>query len=74
MTTILGTVNLEITDSSGLHHTPKDLHLLKQRLAEALDEAAGAVLDQFGIVQENLHTVFVEELDVENEEETQYVD
>ena len=62
-------ISFEVTDSSGLVLTSKDLHLLRTHLQEALDEAAGNVLDQFGIVQENVHTILVEEIEVDNEDE-----
>lgn len=60
---LLGTATIEISSPEGI--SPKTLHLLRSRLAVALDEAAQTVLDSLGVVNENPVTVTLDDLDTD---------
>lgn len=68
MSTILSSViNLDVTTPESL--SPKTLHLLRVRLQDSLDETAGVVLEELGIINEDIHAIHVEEIEQEDLEE-----
>lgn len=60
---LLGTATIEIVCADPI--SPKTLHLLRSRLAVALDEAANEVCDSLGVVNENPVTVTLDDLDTD---------
>lgn len=65
MSTLLySSISLEIESPETL--SPKTLHLLRNRLQDALDEAAGRVLDELGVVNEGVHSIHVDEIEQED--------
>lgn len=46
----------------------KDLHFLRQRLQEAINEMVPNILEEYGILTENPHAVHVEPFEVEGDQ------
>ena len=72
MSTAYATAQIEIR--SPVIISPKTAHLLRRALGDALEEAADRVLDQFGIPNEEVHSVLVDEVEVQDETEATFVD
>lgn len=51
--------------------SPKTTHLLRNALQEAFEEAADRVLDSFGIVNQGIHSVLVDEVEVSEDEDAE---
>lgn len=73
-TNLYTTASIEISDSSGLNLTSKDLHLLRNRLNDVLEDVVLNVLDEFGIVQQNVRTIFIEEIEKDDGRDIDFVD
>lgn len=66
MSTLYTTAQIEIYPTEPV--SEKTLHLLRRALSEALEEATDRTLDQFGIVNQGVHSVLVDEIEVEEVE------
>lgn len=66
MPLLLSSASIEINTESV--PSSKDLHHLRKRLQEVLNEAAPQVLDELGIFTDNPHIVHVEEIEVEDDQ------
>lgn len=55
--------------NSGVLLSAKDQHLFRRALEEALEEAAYAVMDKFGVVNEQIHPILIEEIEEQSDEE-----
>lgn len=55
-------INVEDIPSS------KDLHFLRQRLQEAINEMVPNILEEYGILTENPHAIHVEPFEVEGDQ------
>lgn len=64
MSTLYTTATIEIS----LDNTPdaKTLHLLRRRLDEVLQEAADGVLAEFDIENQLVHTLSVDEIEIDD--------
>ena len=69
MSTLYTTAQIEIFPTEPV--SEKTLHLLHRALSEALEEATDRTLDQFGIVNQGIHSVLVDEIEVEQEVESE---
>lgn len=65
--TLYTTAQIEVFPTEPV--SDKTAHLLRRALQEALEEAADRTLDQFGIVNQGVHSVEVDEIEVEQDEE-----
>lgn len=63
MQSVSSSITFEIDSPEAL--SPKTLHLLRNRLQVALDEAAGNVLDEMGVVNTGMHAIHVDEIETE---------
>lgn len=67
MSNLYTTAQIEVFPTEPV--SPKTAHLLRHALNEALEEAADGVLDRFGIVNQGIHSVLVDEIEVSTEED-----
>jgi hypothetical protein len=69
MSSLYSTAQIEVFPTEPV--SEKTAHLLRRALQEALEEAADRTLDQFGIVNQGVHSVLVDEIEVEQEVENE---